>query len=348
VLARLAAGALPATHDSLDAAGPSPAVEHLRALLVAAGLLPQRDPHLARLEQAIATLATTLEHPEDRRLLRAFGTWRILARLRRRTDHGNDSVLAARNARARLTQAARFLAWLHAQGRSLATCRQTDLDQWLASGPTTRHLVRDLLVWAAARGMLGDLDIPTRHRDAPARTVDDDTRWQLARRLLHDLTLAPTDRVAGALVTLYAQPVSRIAKLTRDHVSDHEGAVLLRVGRDQLLLPEPLASLLQALPTHQPAGVAGRLPTRAAWLFPGRQPDRPIHPEQLRRRLGTLGIACRANRTGALLQLASEVPAIVLADLLGLHPNTAERWVRLAAGNWTRYAADASQQQPHS
>jgi hypothetical protein len=128
-------------------------------------------------------------------------------------------------------------------------------------------------------------------------------------------------------------------------VTAYHGAVLLRVGRDQLLLPEPLASLLQALPAHQPAGTAGRLPTRAAWLFPDRQPDRPIHPGQLRRRLGALGVACRANRTAALLQLATEVPAIVLADLLGVHPNTAERWVKLAAGNWTRYAAHAASDQ---
>ncbi len=347
VLARLAAGAVPATHDTLDAADPSPAVEHLRALLVAAGLLPERDHHLARLEQAIATLATTLEDPDDRRLLRAFGTWRVLARLRRRTAHGKGGVLAARNARARLAEAARFLAWLRAQGRSLATCRQADLDQWLASGPTTRRLVRDLLAWAATRGMLDDLDLPTQQRGSLPRPVDDDARWQLVRRLLHDPALDPADRVAGALVTLYAQPVSRISQLTRGDVSEREGAVLLHVGRDQLLLPKPLASLLRTLPADQPAGTAGRLPTPTAWLFPGRQPGRPIHPEQLRRRLGALGIACRANRTSALLHLAAEVPAVVLADLLGLHPTTAERWAKLAAGNWARYAADAAKQPAH-
>ncbi len=76
------------------------------------------------------------------------------------------------------------------------------------------------------------------------------------------------------------------------------------------------------------------------WLFPGRQAGRHQHPDYLRVRLGTLGIDCRVQRRAALLQLASEVPASVLADMLNLSPSTAAKWVERAGGNWTNYVAD--------
>ena len=46
------------------------------------------------------------------------------------------------------------------------------------------------------------------------------------------------------------------------------------------------------------------------------------------------------GRRVTLLQLASEVPAAVLAELLHLTPGTATRWTRDAGGDWSRYAAD--------
>jgi tetratricopeptide (TPR) repeat protein len=51
LLARIAAGELPLSHDTLDAEPPSMSVEHLRRMLVAAGALNERDEQLARLQQ---------------------------------------------------------------------------------------------------------------------------------------------------------------------------------------------------------------------------------------------------------------------------------------------------------
>ena len=50
----------------------------------------------------------------------------------------------------------------------------------------------------------------------------------------------------------------------------------------------------------------------------------------------------RPTRQAALLQLAAELPAPVLADLLGLHANTAVEWVRAARGDWSVYAASGA------
>ncbi|MER8000009.1 hypothetical protein [Streptomyces sp. NPDC095613] len=35
----------------------------------------------------------------------------------------------------------------------------------------------------------------------------------------------------------------------------------------------------------------------------------------------------------------ADLPPVVIADLLGIHPKTAERWATLAGGNWCGYLA---------
>lgn len=59
-----------------------------------------------------------------------------------------------------------------------------------------------------------------------------------------------------------------------------------------------------------------------------------------------MGVDVRAARNGAMLQLAGEVPAVVLADLLSISVNTAVKWVRVASGDWSADAAERLQGPP--
>jgi integrase len=174
---------------------------------------------------------------------------------------------------------------------------------------------------------------------APSRPVDLHQRVALARRLLHDHTLDPADRVAGMLVTIYAQPLARVVRLTWDDVDTQGEDVSIMLGNDALLVPDPLGQLLRQLPWRRQVGIGGKVAADQRWLFPGRQAGRPQHPEHVRKRLAAIGISCRRVRNAALFELAREVPAAVLADMLGLHASTAVRWVERAGGNWTHYAA---------
>ena len=61
-------------------------------------------------------------------------------------------------------------------------------------------------------------------------------------------------------------------------------------------------------------------PSESQWLFPGIQPDSPLRASRLQVRLNAYGLRARAARTTALLDLATEVPPVVLADLLGMYP----------------------------
>ena len=59
------------------------------------------------------------------------------------------------------------------------------------------------------------------------------------------------------------------------------------------------------------------------------------------------GARALPGRRTTLLQLAAQVPAAALADLLHLTPGTATRWTRDAAGDWSRYAAELASERDH-
>jgi hypothetical protein len=87
-----------------------------------------------------------------------------------------------------------------------------------------------------------------------------DHRWAQARRLLAEGTLPTTDRVAGLLVLLFAQQASRIARLTRSHIHHRDDELTeLSLAATNIVLPCPLADLINQLPTPRSDGTARRL-----------------------------------------------------------------------------------------
>lgn len=201
VLEELATGAVPLTHEALDAHPRGRGADHLRHLLVATGVLAPRDDELAGLEAWIRVRLSTVEDPSHRRLLRSYATWRLLRRVRARAS-GTDTTsrTPTRHAKTCLNAAIAFLAHLAVHGRDLTTCTQADVETWITDGPAGAPSVSDFLGWAAARHHAGRFTVSSPAR-APAAIIVDDGRWQLARRLLHDDTIELTDRVAGSLVS---------------------------------------------------------------------------------------------------------------------------------------------------
>jgi hypothetical protein len=346
VLADLAAGTTPITHAALDAHPRRRGADYLRHVLVAADVLPARDEGLARLETWVAsTLLGNVEHPEHRRLLHSYATWQVLRRLRRRAAHDTTGRTPTSYPRTQLLVANRFLGWLDQRGVTLAQCRQSDIDTWLTDGPAG-YLVRDFLSWAADHHHCPTMLLPTL-RTTTGTATHPDERWTLVDRLLHDDTLELTDRVAGALLLCYGQQLSRIAVMNTEQVRRHDDVVSLRFGAHDITVPEPLSGLLTKLIDvghgHRSVGSPGTSP----WLFPGHLPGRPITASRLGERLRLLGVRALPGRRAALLQLAAEVPAAVLAELLHLTPGTATRWTRAAGGDWSRYAAELATERSH-
>jgi hypothetical protein len=345
LLADVAAGRLAIAHQDLDAHPRHRAADYLRHMLVAGGALPARDEPLARANQWLAGILEAIEPAADRRLVHAYATWDVMRRLRARAASSGLARTPTAHARNNVRAAADLLAWLRQQGMTLAECSQSDVDEWLATGPSAAQ-ARYFLAWAAARTHCGKLSVP-----APARTTgpaaSDDQRWALAARLLRDDALEPTDRVAGCLLLLYGQQLSRIAAMTASQVTRRGSDVLIRLGEHDVPLPGPLGTAVLQLISHGRAHAGVGSPATSPWLFPGHLPGRPITPARLGERLRALGVYAMTGRRAALTSLAAQLPAAVLADLLGITPGTAVRWMHQAGGDWNKYAAHVARNGPH-
>jgi hypothetical protein len=111
--------------------------------------------------------------------------------------------------------------------------------------------------------------------------LDDQDRWDIARRLLRDDSLKSEDRLAGLLVLLYAQHTTVISRMTIDQIQAGGDTVRLSLGRVPVQLPEPAATLA-----------------------------RTVAANRLTQRLEALGIRSRRTRSAALFQLATEIPPL--------------------------------------
>lgn len=154
-------------------------------------------------------------------------------------------------------------------------------------------------------------------------------------------------RAAGAIVLLFDPPAVRLSSLTADHLQLGEQHSYLVLGQRPVLLPPRLARLLKRLAEQpQPRSLLSQVQEQGPrLLFPGMVPGRPISPHAMTQKLARHGITVRAARNGALASLAADLPAAILADLLGMHVNTAVRWVTLARRDWTDYLADRADEQ---
>lgn len=340
LLAQLAATGEPLSHERLDELPPGRHEYYVRQLLVTTGVLPERHDDLER-------LPTWLDHTlhdqpaEHARLIRPFAHWFLLRRARRRAAVRRQPAIAGVYLRTQVRIALKLLAWLDEHNLTLAELDQPNLDTWLAEGNTNSYNVRNFLLWAAARGIAAELTVPLRPRQQPEQVLDEGERWNLLRRCLNDDTIALDTHAAAALVLLFGLPISRIRHLTIDQLDISETGSYLRTGRHPLLLPPKLANLLTQLADapYTPARLAGADNT-TRWLFPGLTPGRPTSAPGFTLKLRALGLDARIARNAALISLASDLPVPILADVLGLHTNTAERWAHLAKSDWTAYIAE--------
>ena len=159
-------------------------------------------------------------------------------------------------------------------------------------------------------------------------------------------------RAAAGLLLLFAQPITRIVKLTIDdilpgqdergddsqHRQDGGQDLYLRLGHPATPVPEPLASLLLELVCAR-ANMNTASNPDSRWLFPGGRAGQPLTPGALRQRFQALGLPTTPARTSALRQLVLAVPAPVVAAALGYDSATAEQHRFAASGHWNRYAA---------
>ena len=294
---------------------------------------------MAAFDRWVTRALGALPDGPDRTTLTAFSTWQVarkLAATSARHD-GTPPPSANKHARAQITQAIALTLWLHAQHLELADLRQDLLDDWLTAGTTTRRAVNAFIQWLARSQPSRPLAIawPVAAHNPPI--ASDEQRLHALTSVLADRRLDPTIRFAAAAVLLFAQPLTCVAALHRGDVIRANDGWHVRFGRRPVQAPSMLADLLAELTsTTRSARTAA---SETDWLIPGRKHGAHVTAEELRRQLRFLDLPVRPGRRGALLALASELPAAVLAEHFAVHRARAAQWTRAAGRDYADYMA---------
>jgi hypothetical protein len=338
LLGKLVQAGEPISHQMLDQLAPSSHLYYLRNVLMHTGVLEPRNEYLGRMTPWLKQFLAA-QPPQHARIIEPFATWDVLRKARRRADTREFTERSGASIRRIIKLAASFLNWLSERNQSLATMTQDDVDQWLDDKSAgRRHEVRFFLAWASSRGLAPKIQVQAPRPSLIGKMLDEEERQECLRRCVSDEYLPLDVRVAGALVALYGFRIIQIARLTHADIQARGGDFYLEIEQSALVLPPRLAQLISQLEqTARPTGAIGRTLGKTPWLLPGRQPGRHVSANFLAHKLALHGIQATATRNAAVLALAEDLPAAVLADLLGMHPTTAERWAKIASRDWAHY-----------
>ena len=316
LLTRLGTRELAISHEAFDALPASNAVEHLRETLTHHGMLPPRDRQLAAferwLEERIVSLA---DHREIQGPIERFGRWHHLKRLRAKSLPGKNMNFAVRSAKQEITESGRFLAWLLSEHDTTYTdIRQSHLDDYLASGPSTRHAINTFIASLVTSREIAKVRVPRREaRSTPILTQA--ARIDHIRACLTAGEMPAADRVAALILLLYAHPVGKIAALKTSALEAQPDGLYLRLGSVPALLPAQVAATFWDYVHNRPNQQT--VNTDSPWLFPGNLPGQHTHPETMLNRLRNWGIDLNGVRNTALRDLAKELNPTALANSLG-------------------------------
>jgi len=331
----LARGDIPLSHAALHQLPSWRTAAHLRDLLMDCGALPKADRQILLFEQWQLRQLAAITDPGHQRLLRQYTTWHQLPKLHQATRTGPLHANTRNHAAEQFTYAARFLTWLAARHRPLTSATQADIDDWHATHPRHYGKLRGFLTWAITTGHAPPLQIPATPQTT-GEPITHDQRLALLHRALTDDTELLRTRVAACLVLLYAQPVSRLTRLTIDDILHDGQQTLLRFGDPPSPVPQPFAALLGQLATDRANMNTAANPT-ARWLFPGGRPGQPLTSGALLPSLRRLGIPATKARTAALRELVLQAPAPVIAQALGYSHTTTHKHLASAGGTWNQY-----------
>ncbi len=327
------------THASLDACPPGQARHHLRSLLIDAGILPLRDEHTERLGTWVDELVATLP-PHHAAVIGPYANWKVLRTVRRRTRRKRTSIGVASSARERIRAAVRLLRHLDQDDTCIAVLTQDTLDRWTNGSRSRSSDIAPFIHWLNISGVTEALRVEVQKATDPSEINPEELQRTLIRELISGQTPADlATRVAGLLILLYGARTESIHRLTTADISTEEGRTYLAIARDPLELPLPVAQLIGQL-----AAVAERSPraqTRtgeSGYLFASsRRSHEPIHPTTLGRKLARAGIRPQISRNSAMLTLASDLPAAVVAIQMGLTAQTATKWAGLSQRDGSEY-----------
>ncbi|KSZ56591.1 Fis family transcriptional regulator [Rhodococcus rhodochrous] len=322
------------THHSLDTLPASRTRDYVRALLVEHGVLPQRDETRIRYRQWASDALDRIHQPAMREIIDRYVRWHLLRRMNQSETVSHGAFLRSKQT---VTVAIDFVNWLDSEGLELGDLRQSHLDRWIATGPTTRLIVDRFLGWATASRLVpAELTVP-KHRRGTSRRLSATEQDHALQTAVHTGELSSRDRALAILILVFAQPVENIVRLRWDDVTITDEQVTIRLADLEIALPEPLDQPWRDLAVNPVHDQTAAHP-RSNWVFRGYTPGRHLDPAAARDRLRRT-FSARAARLGTLEHLSTLAPVAIIAETLGYHPATIERHAAASSAGYAEYIA---------
>ena len=123
-------------------------------------------------------------------------------------------------------------------------CYHADIDEWLATGPTTRTKIRTFNVWTTKIKVNTGLHLAAPHARS-SRLLTRDQRLTWVKKLLTGDVESLPYRVAGTLLLLYAQPLMKIVALPTAAIVIAPNETRISLGAELVPAPEPFADILR-------------------------------------------------------------------------------------------------------
>lgn len=325
----------PVTHTSLDTLTAGRTREYIRALLIQHGALEPRDDLIIRFTAWAETAEDRLTDANHRAIIRRYIRWKQLRHMRAASPTSNGTFLRAKQT---TTVAIEFCNWLTERDLTLTQATQTDLDAWIAEGPTTRLTLDRFLTWTrAARITDPALTVP-RHRRGTAPRLGYQAQTGVLTRVVSASDLAARLRLAAILILMFAQPIERIVNLRWDDITLTDDAVTVVLAATPIHFDHPLDRPVRELAAHpQHSNTAAH--RDSPWVFRGTMPGAHITATHLRQEMRPLCSALAA-RLGTLTELSRQSPVAILAEVLGYRAETLDKHAAASGADYERYIAD--------
>jgi len=337
LLGQMARGETAISHGTFQTLPSDRAHDYLRTLLATLGVLEPWEPHIERMTPWLDALLAPVAAPHVD-VVRQFARWHIIRHMRHSAATKGLSQAGANAARARIKVALEFLTMLGEYDATVATATQDHLERFMVTANGRAPGIASFVAWLRNSRINTGLTTPWIDRGMPPVTVSDEQRWEQVERLLHDHTLRTYTRIGGLFTLLFAQPLTRIVAMRTDQVTaDPDGNVLVAFTGIAIPMPPIVDEIIR---THLLQRGKSLYRSRdTGWLFPGGIPGQHLATENIRAGLVEIGIKPYESRKAALFQLAAEMPAPILAELIGITDSSANDWARLAARPWSSYIA---------
>ncbi|WP_197515789.1 hypothetical protein [Arthrobacter sp. U41] len=329
----MAAGRTPISLRAVAELPATGASGYLAALLMESGVVPIENFDRVRLEVWEREFLKTLVNPDIRAVLHRYAAWIVNPRFsdKAHLSRSDDSRRLGAS-KAHLTAVAELLEALDAQGLDLGTVPQRSFDDYVVARGRKGKELTPFVRWARSQ-QLTRLRSEYLQSSPGAPALSEDQRWAWVKDLLNADDLGIASRVGGLLMIVYGITATRSVSIRRDAVDLAGGRTRITLGTDPIELPDAIGALVRQLIDTGPA----LSKTDSIWLFNGRRAGRHLTTAALNGPLAKRGINLRAGRSAALLNLARDVPASVLSDLLGISIYAAERWGSLSGRDWVDY-----------